>query len=177
MKWPIDERAVALIKEFESLHDGDLSHAGLQPKQDPLGIWTAGWGRALRDPHTGVFLHGAKDKGAAYAMCPRLTAEDADAMLAEDLGPVASGVFKAVKVEIGDAQHGALASFAYNLGLGALKASTLLRRLNEGDHFGAADEFLKWDKAMFNGRKVALRGLTRRRKAERLLFLSDLKVE
>ncbi|APF12027.1 hypothetical protein BKC11_04965 [Salmonella enterica subsp. enterica serovar Typhimurium] len=48
------------------------------------------------------------------------------------------------------------------------KTSTLLRKLNAGDYAGAADEFLRWNKA---GGKV-LNGLTRRREAERALFLS-----
>ncbi|WP_049012749.1 lysozyme, partial [Citrobacter freundii] len=50
----------------------------------------------------------------------------------------------------------------------ALSTSTLLRKLNDGDVKGAADEFLRWNKA---GGKV-LNGLTRRREAERALFLS-----
>ena len=49
-----------------------------------------------------------------------------------------------------------------------LSTSTLLRKLNAGDYAGAADEFLRWNKA---GGKV-LNGLTRRREAERALFLS-----
>ncbi|EBY2991617.1 lysozyme, partial [Salmonella enterica subsp. enterica serovar Typhimurium] len=49
-----------------------------------------------------------------------------------------------------------------------LSSSTLLRKLNSGDYAGAADEFLRWNKA---GGKV-LNGLTRRREAERALFLS-----
>lgn len=36
----INEAGISLIKEFESLHDGDLSVIGLQPKQCPAGIWT-----------------------------------------------------------------------------------------------------------------------------------------
>jgi lysozyme len=54
------------------------------------------------------------------------------------------------------------------LGSAALACSTLLKKLNAGDTKGAAEEFLKWDKA---GGKV-LAGLTKRRKAERALFLS-----
>ncbi|HHP2614034.1 TPA: lysozyme, partial [Enterobacter roggenkampii] len=56
----------------------------------------------------------------------------------------------------------------YNLGSRSLSTSTLLRKLNAGDYAGAADEFLRWNKA---GGKV-LNGLTRRREAERALFLS-----
>ena len=50
-----------LIKEFESLHDGDLSIIGLQPKMCPAQVWTEGYGRAMRNK-SGVFLKGTKDK-------------------------------------------------------------------------------------------------------------------
>jgi lysozyme len=62
---------------------------------------------------------------------------------------------------------GALVSFAYNVGVGALGSSTLLRLLNAGDHAGAAAQFGRWNKA---GGK-ALAGLTKRRAAEAALFV------
>jgi lysozyme len=62
----------------------------------------------------------------------------------------------------------AMVSFAFNVGLGNLQSSTLRMKYNRADYQGAADEFLKWTKA---GGKV-LRGLERRREAERALFLS-----
>ncbi|WP_395225489.1 lysozyme [Salmonella sp. SKLX100676] len=77
-------------------------------------------------------------------------------------------VSRLVKVKLTQGQFDALVSFAYNLGARTLSSSTLLRKLNAGDYAGAADEFLRWNKA---GGKV-LNGLTRRREAERALFLS-----
>ena len=65
-------------------------------------------------------------------------------------------------------QFDALVAFSYNCRFGALAKSTLLRKLNQKDYKGAANEFLKWNKA---GGKV-LAGLTRRREAERKLFPS-----
>jgi lysozyme len=72
-------------------------------------------------------------------------------------------------------QFDALVSFAYNEGIGGpslrgkgLLGSTLFRKHKAGDHTGAAAEFLKWNK---QAGKV-LRGLTRRRAAERLIYLS-----
>ena len=61
----------------------------------------------------------------------------------------------------------ALVSFAYNVGYGALGKSTLLRKLNNCEFSVAADEFLKWNKV---AGKV-MNGLTRRRQAERDMFL------
>jgi hypothetical protein len=67
-------------------------------------------------------------------------------------------------------QFDALVCFAYNVGLGALHGSTLLKKVNTGDFDGAADEFLKWNHA--GG--VVVPGLTRRRQAERSLFLQPI---
>ena len=64
------------------------------------------------------------------------------------------------------AQFDALCSFTFNLGGGALSSSTLLRKLNERDYAGAAEEFPRWCHA--GGREVP--GLVRRRLAEQSLF-------
>jgi lysozyme len=72
-----------------------------------------------------------------------------------------------VKVPLTSNQFSALVSFAFNCGVGNLQGSTLLKKLNSLDYPTAANEFLKWDKA----NKIQLAGLTRRRKAERELFL------
>jgi lysozyme len=168
--WPIDERAVNLIKKYEGLHDGDLHQIGLQPKPDPIGIWTAGWGRALRDPDSGRFLTlagGPEDRGEAYRQCHGLDEAKADLWLAEDLREFADDVQALVRVDTNESQFGALVSFAYNVGLGNLKSSTLLKKLNAGDYKGAASEFPKWTKA----RGKVLPGLVKRRDAERRLFL------
>ena len=74
---------------------------------------------------------------------------------------------QAVQVPLTQGQYDALVSFAYNLGLAALKSSTLLRLLNARNYAGAAAQFPRWNRA---GGKV-LPGLTRRREAERVMFL------
>ena len=71
-----------------------------------------------------------------------------------------------VKVPLTEGQEAALLSFVYNLGVGALTSSTLLRKLNQRDYIGAAYEFGRWDHA---GGKVC-EPLTRRRAAEAALF-------
>ena len=99
-----------------------------------------------------------------------MTEDEAKELLNRDLDKFASGVVRLCKVPLSDDQFGALVSFSFNVGLGNLQASTLLRKLNRGDPLEeVADEFLKWNKA---GGKV-LRGLTNRRKAERNLFLGQ----
>jgi GH24 family phage-related lysozyme (muramidase) len=93
--------------------------------------------------------------------------ETAERLLKTGLVSYESDVSRLVKVGLTQGQFDALVSFTYNLGARSLSTSTL-RKLNAGDYAGAADEFLRWNKA---GGKV-LNGLTRRREAERALFLS-----
>lgn len=94
--------------------------------------------------------------------------ETAERLLKVGLVSYESDVSRLVKVSLTQGQFDALVSFTYNLGARSLSTSTLLRKLNAGDYAGAADEFMRWNKA---GGKV-LNGLTRRREAERALFLS-----
>jgi len=124
---PICEKAVSLIKYYESLHDGDLHQVGLQPKPCPAGIWTGGYGRALRHPKTGKFLTlkgGNFDKIEANRQCEGLTETIAEQWLAEDLAVFATGVDAAIKVSVTPEQRGALISFAYNLGCIVLQIRT-----------------------------------------------------
>ena len=164
----INNAAIDLIKSFESLHDGDLTKIGLQPKMCPTGVWTAGYGRALQNESKTRFLVGDKDKAEALKQYPDLTEKAAEIMLAEDLEKFEAAVNKLVKKPLNENQRGALVSFAYNVGAQALAESTLLALLNAGDYKNAANQFLRWNKA---GGKV-LKGLTRRREAERELFLT-----
>jgi hypothetical protein len=75
-------------------------------------------------------------------------------------------VEKLVKVELKQHQFDALVSFAFNCGEGALAKSTLLRKVNNKDFAGAAQEFHKWT----HGGGRVLPGLVRRRASESLLF-------
>lgn len=92
----------------------------------------------------------------------------ADRLLKTGLVSYENDVLKLVKVKLSQNQFDALVSFAYNVGSRALSTSTLLKKLNAGDIKGAADEFLRWNKA--GGKEMP--GLTKRRKAERDVFLS-----
>lgn len=116
----------------------------------PAGVPTIGYGRT-----TGVKLG------------QKITQAQADAWVVEEYDEFEARVRRIVQVPLTANQLGALTSFAYNLGSGALASSTLLRLLNEGDYAGAAAQFGRWNKA---GGKV-LAGLTKRRAAEAALFL------
>ena len=73
-----------------------------------------------------------------------------------------------VTVELNQSQFDALVAWTFNLGVGNLRQSTMLRKLNEGDYQSVPSEMNRWNKA---GGKT-LDGLIRRRKAEGLLFES-----
>ncbi|MEO1621581.1 MAG: lysozyme [Cyanobacteria bacterium J06632_3] len=139
----INAAGLELIKSFEGLR--------LNSYRDAVGVWTIGYG------HTRTAGPGQ-----------RITLEQATNLLRNDVATFEKAVTRAVRVPINANQFAALVSFAYNVGVGALNSSTLIRKLNVGDTLGAADEFLRWNRA--GGRVLA--GLTRRRIAERALFLS-----
>lgn len=137
------ENGRKLIQEFEGCRT--------KAYQDCVGVWTIGYG------HTGDVKAGQV-----------ISQQEADRLLAQDLQRFEAGVERNVKVALSQNQFDALVSFCYNLGVGSLQKSTLLKKLNRGDYKGAAEEFLKWNKA---GGKV-LKGLVRRREAERNMFLA-----
>ena len=168
---------LALIKRFESLHDGDKATPQLEPMLCPAGLWTVGWGHALRD-RIGQHIAGAPRREVALALWRQrwpggMTRADADRLLDEDVGHVEAQLARLLDRKVTDNQWAALVSLTYNVGVGGpggafdFADSNLLRRLERGDVAGAADEFLDWNRC--NGRIVA--GLTTRRAIERALFL------
>ena len=168
----VPQEGIELIKSFEGIPDGDPSSVNLDAYLDPVGIWTIGWGHAIT--YQGVFLRGPQNKGIARALYPGgITIEQAEMLLRGELVNFARDVLRLAKVPLDDGQFAALVSFAFNCGSGNLASSTLLRKLNQGDYAGAADQFLAWNKARKNGVLVELPGLTRRRRAERALVLGE----
>jgi len=163
---PVTPAAIALIKHYESLHDGDLTVVGLQPKLCPAGIWTIGWGHAMTNK-AGEFLRGEKDKAEAYA-ASSLSEGEAEALLVHDVSNFAACVELLIRYPANDNQFSALVSLAYNIGVNAFRGSTVLRELNNGHILRAADAILMWNKS---GGKV-LNFLVKRREAEREMFLS-----
>ncbi len=101
---------------------------------------------------------------------PPITIEEAELRFDIFFARYEAAAVKMLKVHATPNQIGALASFCFNVGIGALKSSTLLRKFNRGDPADeVAREFLKWNKG---GGRV-LPGLTRRRAAEAALFLGE----
>ena len=99
-----------------------------------------------------------------------ITKEEATTYLRFDVVDAEKLVTKSVTVPLTQGQFDALVDFVYNLGSGAFLGSTLLKVLNNGDYSTASNEFLKWNKARVDGILKELPGLTKRRKAEQMLF-------
>lgn len=169
----ISDKAIAIIKHYEGIHDGDLKTVGLQPKACPVGIWTVGYGRALTDPKSGRFLKGTADKALALSLYPSLTEKEATEMLHQDLSRFESTVRRLVKVKINEEQMGACVSLCYNIGVGNFNKSSVLRHINNSKFDLAAAAFLLWNKGNIDAdpELEVLPGLTFRRKSERHLFL------
>lgn len=168
----VPQQAIDLIKSFEGIPDGDPSTVNLDAYLDPVGIWTIGWGHAI--VYQGSFLRGPENKAVARSLYPGgITIPQAEALLRGELVNTGRDVLNLVKVSLDDNQFAALLSFVFNTGAGNFGQSTLLKMLNAGDRAGAADQFLVWNKSRKDGVLIELPGLTRRRTAERALFLGQ----
>jgi lysozyme len=145
----INAAAIALIKEFEGFR--------AETYLDSAGIPTIGYGTTA-----------AAGVGIVPKPGMRISEPDAEEYLHAALSRFAAKVAPLLKREPTENQYGAMMSLAYNIGPTGFARSSVLKRFNEGNIPAAADAFLLWNKA---GGKV-LRGLVRRREAERALFLT-----
>ena len=135
-----------LIKEFEG--------EKLEAYKCPAGVWTISVG-VTDNVKSGM----------------KITQAQSDVMFARALRPREDKLTRILnRTPTNQNQFDAMLSLAYNIGIGAFEKSTLLRLHKNTEYEAAADEFLKWNKA---GGKV-LDGLTRRRSAERKLYLGSL---
>ena len=139
------DRCKAHLREYEGNE--------LAPYQDGGDVWTIGVG------HTRI----AEE---LHVVGLTLTQPQVDKLFAWDLLGYEEAVTRAVKVTLKQHQFDALVAFAFNVGVRAFEKSSLLRKLNAGDYAGASAEFGKW--VYDNGK--AIKGLTRRREAERRMF-------
>ncbi len=147
----INREALDLIKEFEGFRS--------KAYKDAVGIWTIGYGTTAM---AGV---GIEPKAGMV-----ITEAQALAYLDAAVAKFEHNVTKVLKRPANENEYGAMVSLAYNIGPSAFAKSSVLRLFNDGDKDGAGAAFLLWNKA---GGKV-LAGLTRRRKAERALFLKPV---
>lgn len=143
----VSPAAIALIKRFEGLR---LTAARLDD-----GRWTIGYG------HTRSAREGAS-----------ISEADAEALLAYDLIDVEAALNDWAFTPLTQNQFDALASFAFNIGLDGFRHSSVLRRINEGALLQAACAMEMWRKADFEGERIVIDALVRRRATEKALFLT-----
>ncbi len=143
IKMITSQSGIDLIKSFESCQ--------LKAYLCPAKVWTIGYG------HT-----------SGVRPDDKISVMQAERFLKGDLVRVEQDIQKIVRVPLTQGQFDALVSFAFNCGTRALSTSTLLRKLNQKDYSGAAQEFSRW---IYAGGKV-LAGLERRRRLEKRMFES-----
>lgn len=146
-------------KAGEALKDLIARFEGYSPTvyQDVAGLWTIGYGHLVKP---GEPYH-------PYGPVTEITLEEAAALLEADTEIARRCVENHVTVPLTENQRAALISFVFNVGCGAFKSSTLLRRLNWGEYEAAAEEFDKW----VNAGGVRVAGLVNRRAHEKETFL------
>jgi lysozyme len=143
----VSRAAIELIKSFE----------GYRRKAARLadGRWTIGYG------HTLTAREGAQ-----------VSEKDAEALLLYDLIAISHAVNEWTYAPLTQNQFDALCAFAFNIGADNFRGSSVLRRLNEGQHLQAACAMDLWRKADFEGERIVIDALVRRRAAEKNLFLT-----
>lgn len=142
----ITDEGLALIKRFE----------GFRPRayRCPAGVWTIGYGHTSSAGPPAVSADMAVDETMA------------ETILRRDVEQFAAAVRTSLTRRLDDRQFSALVSFAYNVGIGNFRSSSVLRAVNAGDFDAVPRRLQLWNKA---GGKV-LAGLVRRRGAEAELF-------
>jgi lysozyme len=145
--WTINEAGLAIIESAEGLKLTAYQLAGQ---------WLIGYGHA---------------RGVTAGMT--ITKAQAKQFLRQDVSLCEGSVASAVTEPITQNEFSAMVSLCYNIGHQTFERSSVVTKLNAGDHAGAADAFLGWNKAKVNGVKTAVPYLTARREKERALFLQE----
>lgn len=145
----VTDEGLALIKRFE----------GFRPRayRCPAGVWTIGYGHTTSAGPPAVSAGMAIDEAMA------------ETILRRDVEQFADAVRRSLTRRLDERQFSALVSFAYNVGIGNFRSSSVLRAVNAGDFDAVPRRLQLWNKA---GGTV-LAGLVRRRAAEAELFAAQ----
>lgn len=162
------KQGIELIKKFESLHDGDLSEIGLQPKMCPAGVWTEGYGHAITT-RRGKKVAGVEMRSAALQLSKVKTEADAEKLLAEDLLDFEEIVLLNIKVKLTQNEFDALVSHTYNTG----GSQTLFELINQDKKSERVKGW--WLNKYTSVAGKQLKGLVLRRKAEWELYTTKTK--
>ncbi|MCB1378464.1 MAG: lysozyme [Alphaproteobacteria bacterium] len=143
----VSKEGLALIRRFEGFR--------AKAYRCPAGIWTIGYG------------HTSQAGPPTVTPGMQINRDDASDILDRDVARFAEDVRKLVRVDLSDAQFAALVSFAFNVGIGNFRASSVLKAVNAGEFDIVPRRLQLWVKA---GSKI-LPGLVKRRAAEAELFI------
>lgn len=152
----------AIIKKWEGLPK-PLANGLYPPYICPTGYWTLGYGSLVDwngEPVT-------KDSEP-------ISLAEAEQLLTELLPRYEGYVSQNVKVPLNQNQFDALVSWTYNLGVGNLRSSTMLKKLNAGDYDAVPSELVRWNKGRINGISTVLPGLKARRSDEAALWATPV---
>lgn len=146
-------KPIAAITISGALVTGVANHEGFRSEAYrplPQDVYTIGFGTTKHED------------GSSIKPGERITREQADLYLRNDLRLFVKQISNCIKVPITEYEFNSYVSLSYNIGSSAFCNSTLVKQLNQGNYDMACDEILKWNK--FKGKE--LQGLTNRRKQE-----------
>jgi lysozyme len=159
--------AAVVLMAFVPVKEGGVNKGGSKPYIDPVGVRTVCYGS----------IRNIEDRLYTKAEC--------EGLLAEELAEHAEGAMKCVKPPSTPGQRAAYTSLAFNIGVTAFCNSTLVRKHNAGDYWGACKEFtdakgrdgraVGFTMGWVRGELVQLPGLVIRRREERAMCEQDLK--
>ena len=151
----------------------DLDNAVLRTSKAGVDLIEKSEGLSLSAyPLAGQWLIGYGHAGAEPG--ETITGAEAERLLHNDLARTEAALAGLLPQDLNDNQFSALASLAYNLGVGSFRETLVYKRLMAGDRAGAADAFLYLDSARIDGEMKELASLKARRTEERALFLTPV---
>ena len=168
------DAGIHLMHQFEGYRD--------RPYQCSAHMWTIGWGHVLYQDQ--IKLPMVRKEGYTGLIRSKYPLRQEDnrqwskdelvKIFKDDLVSFESGVLRLAPNLAGNqGPFDACVAFSFNVGLGNFQRSTIRQKINRGEWEEAAQAFMQWTKA---GGQV-LKGLVRRRSAERDLFLSTLQLD
>jgi len=133
---------------------------------DQAGLPTIGVGHLLKQSELSSGKIELSDGSIIDFRKGKISDRSVERLLADDLIPRETAVDNLVKVELAQEQFDALVHFVFNVGIGAFRKSTLLKRVNSGNFDAVPAEFRKWNIVTIGGKKQVSKGLANRREIE-----------
>lgn len=158
----VSDKLIQMIKHDEGVR--------VKPYRCPALLWTVGVGHVIDQNHIRVPMEERKTLPIPAGWDRALSMDEVNAILAKDLETFERGVLRLAPNLAGrQGKFDACVSFSFNVGLGNFQRSTIRMKIQREEWDAAADAFLMWTKA--GGKELP--GLVKRRKGERVLFMSN----